>query len=150
MTTVTAQQLRTEAAGSSEHMLPQLSPRIILSFDVEEHFRIEAASGLAVSPAQQAHYAERLVPTTSLLLDTLAQFGAHATFFVVGQIAQRNPGFVRAIHERGHEVASHGWDHQRVLSMTPAGFREDIRKSKDALEQAIGAPVRGYRARRSV
>src|SRR5207237_118692 len=76
----------------------------------------------------------------------LADFGAPATFFIVGEIARHHADLVRAIHRAGHEVASHGWDHRRVLGMTPASFRDDIRKSKAALEDVIGAPVRGYRA----
>src|SRR5262249_14166178 len=64
----------------------------------------------------------------------------------VGQLAETDPGLVRAIRAAGHEVASHGWDHRRVLAMTPRAFREDIRRSKVALEQATGAAVIGYRA----
>ncbi len=126
---------------------PAVSPlRAILSFDVEEHFRIEAAAGLAINPGLRAQYCERLVPSTQWLLDQLEQAQIRATFFIVGQIARDNPTLVRAIHEAGHEVASHGWDHQRVLNLTPATFRADIRQSKDALEQVTGEAVVGYRA----
>jgi polysaccharide deacetylase family protein (PEP-CTERM system associated) len=124
----------------------ETAPRIVLSFDVEEHYRIEAAAGLAIEPALKAHYSERLEPSTQWVLDELARFNAQATFFIVGEIARSNAALVRAIHRAGHEVASHGWDHHRVLSMTPASFREDIRRSKDALQDVIGEPVRGYRA----
>jgi len=120
--------------------------QIILSFDVEEHFRIEAAAGLVIDPALKARYCARLEPSTRWLLDQLGSAEVKATFFIVGQIAQHNPALVRVIHRAGHEVASHGWDHQRVHNFTPAAFREDIRKSKDALEQVTGEPVRGYRA----
>jgi polysaccharide deacetylase family protein (PEP-CTERM system associated) len=120
--------------------------QVILSFDVEEHDRIEAASGLVLDSRLKAHYRERLSPSTSWLLDQLEQVQAKATFFIVGDIARHNPGLVRSIHRAGHEVASHGWDHRRVLTMTPATFREDIRRSKDALEQVTGQAVVGYRA----
>jgi len=121
-------------------------PQVILSFDVEEHDRIEAANGLAVSPELKAHYRERLEPSTRWILDQLDEAGAKATFFIVGEIAEHNPGLIRNIHRAGHEVASHGWDHRRVLTMTPEEFRFDLRQSKDALEQVIGAEVAGYRA----
>src|SRR4051794_8279070 len=114
--------------------------QIILSFDVEEHFRIEAASGLAIDPALKAHYCERLEPSTHWLLDQLASRNIQATFFVVGQIARRHANLVRAMAAAGHEVASHSWDHQRVHNLTPASFREDVRTSKDALEQVTGQP----------
>lgn len=146
MPTVNAKQWRPDAAASDGLSSQSLSPHIVLSFDVEEHYRIEAASQLEISPSQKAHYAERLEPSTRWLLDQLFRFNVRATFFVVGEIARHNPALIRAIHDSGHEVASHGWDHQRVLAMTPAAFRRDIRQSKEALEDVIGEPVRGYRA----
>jgi polysaccharide deacetylase family protein (PEP-CTERM system associated) len=120
--------------------------RLVLSFDVEEHFRIEAAAHLIVAPSLRRHYNDRLEPTTRWLLDKLDEFGRKATFFVVGQIARSHPKLVRAIHEAGHEVASHSWDHRTVRRLTPAAFRDDVRRSKDALEQVTGESVCGYRA----
>jgi polysaccharide deacetylase family protein (PEP-CTERM system associated) len=122
------------------------SPQVILSFDVEEHDRIEAAAGLCVAPELKAHYRQRLEPSTRWILEQLDDAGAKATFFIVGEIAEHNPGLIRAIHRAGHEVASHGWDHRRVLTMTPDEFRRDLRQSKDALEQVTGEEVAGYRA----
>ena len=112
--------------------------RIVLSFDVEEHYRIEAAAGLTVSPRYEAHCRERLDVSTRWILERLAAGGVRATFFIVGQIAEHNPALVRDIHRAGHEVASHGWDHRRVHHFTPETFREDVRRSKDALEQVTG------------
>jgi polysaccharide deacetylase family protein (PEP-CTERM system associated) len=133
--------------GAPESPGPRGGPaEVILSFDVEEHFRIEAAAGLEVPPELRARYARRVGPTTYWLLDRLEDRGARATFFVVGQLAAADPALVRAIHRAGHEVASHGWDHRRVLGMTPEAFREDVRTGKDVLEQATGAAVVGYRA----
>jgi polysaccharide deacetylase family protein (PEP-CTERM system associated) len=120
--------------------------QVILSFDVEEHHRIEAAAGLAIPTELQNHYAERMEVATRWILEELGQRDIKATFFVVGDVAHSNPALVRAIHRDGHEVASHGWDHRRVHHFTPATFREDVRRSKDALEQVTGAAVIGYRA----
>jgi polysaccharide deacetylase family protein (PEP-CTERM system associated) len=120
--------------------------RVVLSFDVEEHHRIEAAAGLLVDPHLKRHYGERASSVTSWLLDCLAEREIRATFFVVGQVAREDPDLVRAIQRAGHEVASHGWDHRRILSMTPTEFREDLRLSCDALEQVTGEAVVGYRA----
>ncbi len=118
----------------------------VLSFDVEEHHRIEAAAGLAVSRERKFEYLERMETTTRRLLDLLARAEVRATFFVVGEIARTAPALVRSIHAAGHEVGSHGWKHTRVDRFNPATFREDARASKDALEQVTGAPVRGFRA----
>jgi len=70
----------------------------------------------------------------------------HATFFVLGWVAQRYPALVRRIAENGHEVASHGFSHVRVTEQTPETFREDVRATKSLLEDIAGCPVRGYRA----
>ena len=119
---------------------------IVLSFDVEEHHKIEAAAGLTVDSRLQAEYRERMRRATEWILEQLAAWRISATFFIVGQIAETNAALVRSIHDAGHEVASHGWDHRRIHAMTPQAFREDLRKSKQALEQATGAGVVGYRA----
>jgi polysaccharide deacetylase family protein (PEP-CTERM system associated) len=119
---------------------------LILSFDVEEHHRIEAASGVGVGIQAQAGYHQRMREATEWILDELAQRQILATFFILGQIAKSNPKLVAAVSEAGHEVASHGWDHRRIHLMTPETFREDVRTSKDALEQACGTAVLGYRA----
>jgi polysaccharide deacetylase family protein (PEP-CTERM system associated) len=125
---------------------PDDGPQVILSFDVEEHHRIEAAAGLVIDPALRAHYAERMDVSTRWLLDQLGERGIRATFFIVGDIALSNPDLVRAVHRAGHEVGSHGWDHRRVHHFTPETFRDDLRRSKDALEQVTGEAVLGYRA----
>jgi polysaccharide deacetylase family protein (PEP-CTERM system associated) len=125
---------------------PEENAEVILSFDVEEHHRIEAAAGLDIAPELRALYSDRVGTATCWVLDRLAEREIKATFFIVGQVAERDPALVRAIHGAGHEVASHGWEHRRVLEMTPATFREDVRRSTDALEQIIGAAVVGYRA----
>jgi polysaccharide deacetylase family protein (PEP-CTERM system associated) len=116
------------------------------TFDVEPHDRIEAAVDHDCPPAARADYARRMDACTRWLLDTLAEFEARATFFVVGQIAETNPGLVRAIAAAGHEVGCHSWDHRRVHRFTPEAFRDDVRKAIDALEQAAGVPVVGFRA----
>src|SRR4051812_41250818 len=118
----------------------------ILSFDVEEHWRIEAARGLSFDAGQRAYYAARVAPCTRWILEQLARYDQKATFFTVGVLAQEQPELVLDIHRAGHEIASHSWDHQRVHNFTPEQFRDDVRRSKDALEQIIGEAIVGYRA----
>lgn len=120
--------------------------RVVMSFDVEEHYRIEAASGLEVCGQDRTYYRERMEAVTNWLLEQLAGRGIRATFYVVGEIAALSKGLVRAIADAGHEVGSHGWDHRRVLVMSREEFRRDARQSKDALEQVTGTAVAGYRA----
>jgi polysaccharide deacetylase family protein (PEP-CTERM system associated) len=142
----------TGVSGPTAEPVPQAGPSdgeagpVILSFDVEEHFRIEAAAGLAIDPALKAHYGERLEPSVRWLLDQLGRRGIRATFFVVGEIGRSHPELIRAMHRDGHEVASHSWDHRRLHHLTPEAFREDLRRTREMFEQLTGQAVVGYRA----
>jgi len=64
----------------------------------------------------------------------------------LGWVAERQPLLIRAISERGHEVASHGYAHQRIDTQSADKFREETRRSKQIIEDAIGQPIIGYRA----
>jgi polysaccharide deacetylase family protein (PEP-CTERM system associated) len=126
--------------------MPQEPIPAVLSFDIEEHHRIEAAVGLDLPETVKGDYHRRMCRTTGWILEQLAERSITATFFILGDIALESRGLIRSIHEAGHEVASHGWNHSRIHTMSPEVFREDVRRSKDALEQASGAAVVGYRA----
>ena len=119
---------------------------VVLSFDVEEHHSIEAAAGLQVGADLARQYHDRMTATTEWILELLQERQVRATFFIVGLIAETNPRLIRSIHDAGHEVASHGWDHRRLHLMGPEAFREDLRKSRQALQQAAGVKVLGFRA----
>jgi hypothetical protein len=116
---------------------------VILSFDVEAHYQIEAAAGLVLDQCHRAYFNDRQTNSTHWLLEQLDRAQVKATFFVVGELAQSNPAMVSAISRVGHEVASHGWDHQRLHNFTPTSFRADVRRSRDALEQITGQAVFG-------
>ena len=118
----------------------------ILSFDIEEHHRIEAAYGLEIPADRRADYSNRMEATTRRILERLASFQARATFFIVGEIAESHPKLVRDIAEAGHEIGSHSHDHRRVNRFTPGTFAEDLRVSKDRLEQVGRQSVTGFRA----
>jgi len=72
--------------------------------------------------------------------------GARGTFFALGWLARHRPEVIRAIAAAGHEIASHGYSHERVTALSPAAFRDDLRSSKRALEDITGTEVIGYRA----
>src|SRR5436190_7074643 len=134
----------------STRQSPEAECRVIamrvVSFDVEEHHRIEAAAGLACPADRQAEYGQRMEHSTRRLLDYLCAAGVKGTFYVVGEIARSHPGLVRDIHAAGHEVGSHSWDHRRVHHFTPETFRDDLLRSKEALEDVTGEAVVGFRA----
>ena len=113
--------------------------------DVEEYFHVNAFESV-VSRAEWDRYPGRLSRSMPLLLEALGRHGARATFFVLGWVAKHQPDIVRAIVREGHEVASHGFWHQRLTTLTPDAFRADVRASKEALEAVSGQQVIGYRA----
>lgn len=117
----------------------------LFSVDVEEHFQVSAFDRVlprAAWPDQPS----RVVANTERLLDLLAKYGATATFFTLGWVADRNPGLVQRIVAEGHEIGSHTWWHPRVNTLTPAEFRTEVRDSKRLLEDAGGVAVTGFRA----
>ncbi|MDP3919643.1 MAG: DUF3473 domain-containing protein [Candidatus Omnitrophota bacterium] len=89
---------------------------------------------------------ERAASNTRRVLALLSEAGVHATMFVLGKFAEKFPAVVREIHAQGHEVASHGYGHVEIFRQSQEEFTKDIRRSKEILEQIIGARVRGYRA----
>lgn len=125
--------------------MPGSSAKHSLSFDVEEHFQVSAFE----SPMRRRHWEQfesRVENNTEKLLGLLDQGGVHATFFILGWVAERYPALVRRIASAGHEVASHGYAHELITAQTPIAFREDIRKAKGILESILQQPVLGYRA----
>jgi polysaccharide deacetylase family protein (PEP-CTERM system associated) len=123
-----------------------VAPAVCLTFDVEEHHRIEAAAALDPSLEQKRIYADLMAASTRQILALLAKHDAKATFFIVGEIALSHPDLVREIAAAGHEIGSHSHDHRRVHRFDRDSFRDDLLRSKDALENASGTPVVGFRA----
>lgn len=116
-----------------------------LTVDVEEHFQVSAFE--RDCPREQwASCESRVGANTRFLLDLFDDHRVRATFFVLGWVAERQPALVREIHERGHEVASHGYWHRLVYTQSEAEFRDDIRRSRQQLEDLVGREVVAYRA----
>ena len=129
---------------------PESTNHMILSIDVEDYYMVTALSEV-VKREHWDHFESRVERSTYRLLKILDECknGAEessATFFCLGCVAERYPHLIREIHNLGFEIASHGYDHQQITKMTPAEFREDIRKSKAILENITGEKVLGYRA----
>jgi len=116
-----------------------------MSVDVEEHFQVQALS-CRVGRGDWDSRLSRVEGSTNRVLDLFARHDVKSTFFTLGWIAERHPNLIRRIVKEGHELASHGYEHARVDSQTPAQFRADIRKTKSILEDIGGVPVQGYRA----
>jgi polysaccharide deacetylase family protein (PEP-CTERM system associated) len=116
-----------------------------LSFDVEEHFQVSAFWS-ASRRRQWDQFESRVESNTRRIADILAQKKTQATFFVLGWVAERYPGLIKALADQGHEIASHGYGHELVAMQTPEQFRQDVRRAKEILENLTGKPIIGYRA----
>lgn len=115
------------------------------SVDVEEYFHPSAVE--AFYPEEGWDGLPRRSPAViRRVLDFLAERKAHATFFVVGWLAEREPDMVKAIAAAGHELAAHSWDHRRVTAQTPEAFRSSVRRNRRLLEDLTGEEVQGFRA----
>jgi polysaccharide deacetylase family protein (PEP-CTERM system associated) len=117
-----------------------------LTIDVEDYFQVSAFENISAADTWDAREL-RVESNTERVLEILHAAGdVRATFFILGWVAERCPDLVRRIAGAGHEIASHGYGHQRVCFLAPEMFREDIRRSKGLLEDLCGQPVSGYRA----
>lgn len=116
-----------------------------LSVDVEDWFQVGAFEDV-IERDQWGALDDRVDRNVHRILDLFDEVGAKGTFFTLGWVAQRHGSLLREIAGRGHEIASHGWDHQRVFRMNAAAFATDIVRTRKVLEDASGVRVVGYRA----
>lgn len=116
-----------------------------LSVDIEDWFQVGAFEK-SIRRDDWDALPSRVERNSDAVIDLFGRAGAKGTFFTLGWVAERCPELIRRIASAGHEVASHGWDHVRVFTMTPAQFREDLRRTRGVLEDLSGCHVVGYRA----
>ena len=116
-----------------------------MSIDIEDWFQVGAFEKV-VSRDDWDHLPSRVERNSYAVLELFAEADVKATFFTLGWIAERFPALIRRFADAGHEVASHGSDHDRVFTFTPEAFRADIRRARAAIEDASGQRVHGYRA----
>lgn len=89
---------------------------------------------------------DRVLDNTLRLLDLLDEHKHKATFFTLGNIAERYPELVKKIAESGHEVASHGFNHSSIFNLTPKQVKEEVGSSVKLLEDITGKKIIGFRA----
>ncbi len=119
--------------------------KCVLTFDVEDWFCVRNMREVIPREtwgAQELRVQEGL----SFILEQLRLRNIRATFFVLGWIADQCPELIRDIAAQGHEIASHGYSHQLLDTLSPEAFREDTEHSLRVLAPLAGKPIRGYRA----
>jgi polysaccharide deacetylase family protein (PEP-CTERM system associated) len=127
--------------------MPARQPQItnVMSVDVEDYFQVGAFEH-TIARADWERWPCRVEGNIERILALFARHDIKATFFTLGWIAERYPRMVRDIVDAGHELASHGYGHQRASAMTVAEFRDDVTRAKALLEDIGGNVVIGYRA----
>jgi polysaccharide deacetylase family protein (PEP-CTERM system associated) len=116
-----------------------------LSVDVEDWFQVGAFEAV-IPKSDWERLPRRVERNADAVLSLFEEAGAKGTFFTLGWVAERHPALVRRIVAAGHEIASHGWDHDRVFTLTPEAFRADLRRAHAAIADAAGVAPTGYRA----
>ena len=80
-----------------------------------------------------------------LILDTLREFGAHACFFVCGQLGAQHPQLLCRIVADGHELGNHTWSHLRLMEAAKSDIRMEIGRTQKLIEETTGCPARFFR-----
>ena len=119
--------------------------RNAMTVDVEDYFQVSAFAAHIPRESWESIPC-RVERNIDRILTLLDERQAKATFFTLGWIAERYPAMVKRIVSNGHELASHGWAHQRVSDQKPQEFLDDIVRSKSLLEDISGQKILGYRA----
>ena len=116
-----------------------------LTIDVEDYFQVSAFAPYIRRSEWDAREC-RVERNVGRILELLSQQDIKATFFTLGWLADRYPQLVRAIVAGGHELASHGYGHERASDLSRDAFTQDVTRAKKLLEDLGGQPVLGYRA----
>ena len=119
--------------------------RNAMTVDVEDYFQVSAFAPY-IARGDWEGCECRVERNIERILALFDKHGTKATFFTLGWIAERYPQIVRDIVAQGHELASHGYGHERASDLSPQAFREDLLRAKKLLEDLGGQAVRGYRA----
>lgn len=116
-----------------------------ISIDVEDYFQVSAFEN-SIDRRDWDSLEHRVGKNIDRILAIFSAANVKATFFVLGWVAERYPGIVENIVNAGHELASHGYGHQRVSDLSRDEFIKDIERAKTILDQLAAQPVIGYRA----
>jgi peptidoglycan-N-acetylglucosamine deacetylase len=117
----------------------------ILTFDIEEWFHILDNSSTKTE-ADWAKYESRIDSNMNRIFELLATNNQSATFFCLGWVARKYPHIIRAIAEKGYEIATHSDLHQLAYEQDYKTFKSDLQTSIAALEDTSGQKIKAYRA----
>lgn len=116
-----------------------------MTVDVEDYFQVSAFEN-TISRDDWASIPARLPRNIDKILQIFDKENVKATFFTLGWVCDKFPQLVRDIVAAGHEIASHGHEHSRIMHLSRTQFRNDVEGTRKRLEDVSGTPVLGYRA----
>jgi len=114
----------------------------LLSVDLEDWYH----SGRLKHFVTDSNRVSRIRYSTDRILDLLERKGIFATFFILGEIARKQPELVRKIRQKGHEIASHGYSHTPLWYLSRKDAQTEIRETNKILSDITGEKVQGFRA----
>ncbi len=114
-----------------------------MSIDVEDWFQVQ---NLGIDQKLWESNEQRVERNVERMLELLDQHNVTCTCFILGWIAERHPNTIKKIASAGHEIASHGYNHELAYDLTQEDFRKDISDAKKLLEDLTSKQVVGYRA----
>ncbi len=115
-----------------------------LTVDLEDWYH--GLTSTNARPETWPSLSSRTEQTVELLLDLFTANQLHATFFVLGDLAQKCPGVIRRIAEAGHELGSHGFSHRPVHQLKPSEFKAELDRTTQLVQDISGQAVKGFRA----
>lgn len=118
-----------------------INDKVVLTIDLEDWFH-----SLEPDPKKWTNYNRRIDYGTNKLLELLSFRKSSATFFILGDAAINNPQLIKKIHNEGHEIASHGFNHRFIYNQSKTEFRNDLKQSLDYLSGLTGEKIISYRA----
>ena len=116
-----------------------------MTIDLEDWFQVENLNG-QINRNDWSNFEYRIENSTDTILGLLEKYNSNATFFVLGSIAEDLPHLIKNIHQRGHEIASHGYSHSLSYNLSKGDFLDDLRRTKKLLEDITGEKIYGFRA----
>lgn len=114
----------------------------ILTFDIEDWYNCDFIK----SDLSWDKYEVRIYEGVERILRELATRNLKATFFCLGWVAEKHPNVVRWIHDQGHHIGCHSYQHELSVRFDRDGFKQDTEKSKKLLEDLIGETINAFRA----
>jgi len=120
------------------------SRKHILTVEVEDYYHV-GTFHKSIQRDYWYRFEKRIEQNVNKALSALDLFDIKATFFVLGWVAEKFPELIKDIADKGHEVASKGFYHRIATDLSQSEFREDLSQGREALENACGREIHGYR-----